>query len=196
MPIPGSLPARILSGDLDGDGRGDLVVADAGSNVVLVFLQRPSGGFGAPDARLATGKGPSDLLLMDADGDGGLDLLVTNYASGDVSLILNHGGGRFAPEVRFRAGTAIYGVAYHDGAPLVRSDEKPAGVAAADVNGDGVVDVVASSKGFEPDLDAARARVPADCSTRNPRSEPTPATARRPSSPACSTATRTRMWRS
>src|SRR5262249_54035242 len=84
--IPGTLPVVLAAGDLNGDGFTDLVVADAGSNEVLVYLQHPGapgvsapGVFGpTPDADVGVGTSPSALELVDVNGDGRLEIVVTD----------------------------------------------------------------------------------------------------------------------
>jgi hypothetical protein len=106
---PGTEAARLLSGDLTGDGRDDLVVLDSATGRVLVYLQRPDGGYGPnPDYTLGAGNDPSAITLADVNGDGLLDIVVANRGSGDISVLLGHAGGGFAPEERFRAGSGPY----------------------------------------------------------------------------------------
>src|SRR5262249_44491631 len=120
--IPGTLPVALAAGDLNGDGRTDLVVADAGSDEVLIYLQNAGGGFGpAPDYDVHVGVSPSALDLADVDGDGRPDVAVTNQFSGDVSVLRNQGDAGFTCESRFRAGTGLYWLESHDGKLVVRS---------------------------------------------------------------------------
>jgi hypothetical protein len=141
--IPGLTPVRIASADLNGDGYGDLVVALAGSNQVLVFIQDPVIGFTGrsgllePTYRLDVGATPSDLALVEGDGAGagagrtGPDIVVTNSASGDVSVFRNDPVDPFSTEQRYRAGLGPYGgTATGAGSVVVQSQEQTSGVVA------------------------------------------------------------------
>lgn len=71
----GSGPASIAVGDLDGDGKLDLVTANAEADSVSVLLNRGDGSFG-PSTRYVVGYYQGGIALGDVDGDGDLDLVV------------------------------------------------------------------------------------------------------------------------
>jgi len=82
-------------GDLDGDGRQDLAVADARSAQVQVYLQRGDGGFG-----LATGY-PTlpevrSIAMADIDDDGRDELLLVSTSEGTLGVSEMSGAGRLS----------------------------------------------------------------------------------------------------
>lgn len=86
-PAP-SNPNGIAIGDLDGDGRLDLVTALRGASLVAVFPGLPGGRLGTP-ATFSTGSLPFSVALGDLNGDGRLDLAVANGFSNDVVVYLS-----------------------------------------------------------------------------------------------------------
>ena len=64
-------------GDVNGDGKPDLVVANEGSNTVSVLLGNGNGTFQAQQT-FATGTDPISVAVGDVNGDGKPDLVVAN----------------------------------------------------------------------------------------------------------------------
>ncbi len=108
-------PHAVAIRDVNGDGRPDLVVACAASDVVSVLLGNGDGSFGA-DAEFATGHIPNSLAVGDLNGDGRLDLVTANADSltNTVSVLLGNGDGTFAPRTDFSTGHAPFSVAIAD----------------------------------------------------------------------------------
>ena len=91
MLVVGTMPAGLASGDLNGDGRMDLVVANSGSHDINVFFNRGVKWFAA--YRLQTGQQPLHVALGDINGDGALDLAVTNFKAKSVWMYYNEATG-------------------------------------------------------------------------------------------------------
>jgi len=83
----GTNSLSVAIGDVSGDGRPDLAVANYGSNTVSVLLGNGAGGFGAK-TDFATGTGPLSVAIGDVSGDGRPELAVTNFDSNTVSVLL------------------------------------------------------------------------------------------------------------
>ncbi|MFN5430799.1 MAG: FG-GAP-like repeat-containing protein [Cyclobacteriaceae bacterium] len=85
----GLAPGSVAIGDLDGDGKADLAVANINSNTVSVFRNTGTPGTVSYEAKtdFATGSGPYSLAIGDLDGDGKADLAVTNYGSNTLSVL-------------------------------------------------------------------------------------------------------------
>lgn len=116
-------------GDLDGDGRPDLVTFDGAQ--VRAWLGDGAGRFAAATA-LDPGAWVDQLLLADVDGDGRADLLLrlapeTPDAGGQVVLRLGAGAGSF-------------------GAPGLPLAADATALAVADLDGDGHLDLLTGSR--------------------------------------------------
>jgi hypothetical protein len=115
-------PIVMAAGDLNGDGKADLAVADQDSNAVSILLNDGAGGFRAK-VDYAVLEQPSYLALGDFNGDGKPDLVVTDTASYAFSILFGNGDGTFRPSVNYGLGL------------------KPESVVVADFNRDGKLDL-------------------------------------------------------
>jgi hypothetical protein len=127
----GLFPSGVALGDLNGDGRLDIVTADQNSSSLSVFLNTGSGtalSFGAR-AIISTGTTslPINVALGDVNGDGHLDLVACS-AHNAVVVVLNSGAGTF-PSNSFSS----YPTTYSAFIAVV-----------GDLNGDGRLDIVAT----------------------------------------------------
>ncbi len=95
----GNDPIFVSAGDFNGDGRKDVVVANALSNNLSILLGSGNGSLG-PESRIGVGMYPNSVAIGDFNGDAAQDLVVTNFQSNDVSLLLGMGNGTFSPESR------------------------------------------------------------------------------------------------
>jgi FG-GAP-like repeat len=94
----------VAVGDLNGDGKLDLAVANSSSNTVSVLLGTGNGAF-QPQVSYVTGTSPRSVTVGDLNGDGKLDLAVANYNSASVSVLLGNGNGTF----QFQTEQSVFG---------------------------------------------------------------------------------------
>ena len=127
----GASPRSIALADVNGDGRPDVVIANHGANSVSVFLNNGSGLFGMR-ADYAVDGPPASVAVADVNGDGRPDIVTANYGTGggSVSVLMGMGNGTFGGRANYAVGT------------------NPQLVVLADVNGDGLLDVVTANYGI------------------------------------------------
>ncbi|HTP41680.1 MAG TPA: VCBS repeat-containing protein [Nitrospiria bacterium] len=127
-------PTSILTADLNGDGRPDLITTNLNSNNVSVLLGQPpstnpqTGLEGSADlfkehVMYDVGVRPRTAALGDFNRDGRLDLAVADNQSDDLTILLGDGKGAFRPAATLPAGRS------------------PLAIAAGDLNGDGTDDL-------------------------------------------------------
>jgi type II secretory pathway component GspD/PulD (secretin) len=142
----GQSPVALATGNFfTGDSHLDLAVANQGdsqnSGTVSILRGVGDGTFGAhndfavhtaQDTKLSV---PSDIAVGDFNGDGFLDLAVTDSANNNVAILLGKGDGTFTPPVTFPTGLGT------------TATGNPVALLAADLNGDGVLDLAVVNQG-------------------------------------------------
>jgi len=133
--------------DVNGDKKPDLVVANycaaecsypPAQGSVGVLLGKGNGTFGSVKTYLSGGDGAVSVAVADLNKDGKPDILVANCGpeacgpgspGGNVGVLMGNGNGSFKPVVNYPAANS------------------PFNVTAADINGDGKLDIVVSNWG-------------------------------------------------
>jgi hypothetical protein len=124
----GPNPAGLAVGDLNGDGRLDLVTSNVTADSVSVLLGAGGGVFSA--ARVfATGDDPYAVAMGDVNGDGNADVVTADRAAGKVSVLLGNGQGAVGAKTDYSVGVS------------------PMGVRITDLNRDGRPDIVTNNNG-------------------------------------------------
>jgi VCBS repeat-containing protein len=113
--------SSVALGDVDGDGRLDVVLAHQAAGKLGILLGDASGGL-LSETTLDLAGGPRRVALGDMNGDGRLDIVATTASA--VAVLLNDGNGAFA-----LPNTVSF------------TNVSPESVALGDYNNDGLLDV-------------------------------------------------------
>ena len=140
--LDGEYPQYAAVADVNGDGKLDLLVANACASTsdctngsVSALLGNGDGTFQSARSSSSGGEGAESVAVADVNGDGKPDLLVANACTstsdctnGSVSVLLGNGDGTFQSALSYSSG-----------------GQSAISIALADINGDGRLDAVVAN---------------------------------------------------
>jgi len=147
---PGSSTYNVALGDVNRDGRVDLVTSDASFNTAGVLLGLAAGGFGPITTYPSGGNAALSVALGDVNGDGRLDIVTINNQPSTAGVLLGQASGGFAPVTTFSVG----------------ANAGPSVLLVRDANGDGRPDILMTPEYAFTQIKDTKSVVPIDaCAT-------------------------------
>jgi hypothetical protein len=121
--VGGFSETEFVLGDLNGDGRLDIVLSRQSENTVSVRIGNGDGTFGAA-MQFAVGSGAVKPALGDLDGDGDLDVVTVSSSGAGATILRGAGDGTFANRID------------------LSTEGLPRSVVTADIDRDGDLDLI------------------------------------------------------
>ena len=146
----GTNPDSVDVGDVNGDGRVDIIVANYTSNNVSVFLGNGNGTYQTP-LTFSVSSNPTSVVVDDFNNDCKLDIATSSFSSNDICVLLNTGidGANtvsFGPQILSAAGNGIKALAKLDfngdkNVDLISVNSKSNNISLLLGNGDGTFSI-------------------------------------------------------
>lgn len=130
-PYKVSTAFRSVVGDVNGDGKPDIVIVNFENTRISVLLAQSTGSFAAPVNYTVSRSTGTALEFGDVNSDGRLDMVMASDGL-NVSVRLGQAEGDFAVAVEYPVSSYTFGYGYVSGAAL----------SITDMNGDGKPDIV------------------------------------------------------
>lgn len=118
----GMAPQAIVTADINGDGKLDLVTSNVDTNNLLIFMGNGDGTF-APAVTHTIGNSSGWIAIEDLNSDGRLDLVMTHFNANNLSVLYGNGDGTFGAATSYDL------------------PDKPSYVKIWDLNEDGLLDL-------------------------------------------------------
>ena len=124
----GGAAARVSIGDIDGDGKIDVIITNNGNFIQVYRNTGTSGSLSfAASVAFTTGSMAYTIAVGDVDMDGKLDLVVSNYLSSSVSVLRN---------------SSTFGAINFESKVDLATSSNPTFSVISDVDGDGKLDIL------------------------------------------------------
>ncbi|MEO8471714.1 MAG: FG-GAP-like repeat-containing protein [Chryseolinea sp.] len=129
---------HVKCGDLNGDGKPDIVATESGATDKVFILKNNSAGpgsfaFSSPLTVMLAGKRPKRIEIADLDLNGKPEVIVTSQATNSVTILVNQ--------------STLGAISFGPIAPItipIPGAASTEGIAAEDLNGDGLPEIVTS----------------------------------------------------
>jgi uncharacterized repeat protein (TIGR01451 family) len=127
----GNTAESVATGDVNGDGKADIITVHSGDSAVTISLGNGDGTMSTPAVAINAGAAPHGVVTGDFNADGKLDLAISRPGANVIAVLLGNGDGAFQPAVEYASG---------DG---------PRSMAAGDFDRDGKLDLAVATRGSD-----------------------------------------------